>query len=436
MKISSPNFSLNKNEKHSCYIKLLHDLKSNNFTESSYEFSDKLDLISNDTNFPIAVKYKIQKPIMQLSTKVIEFSKTLDLTSNTSDLPKASLTIKSIGTADLKGNITLSTWLTSSHETFSLSPGESIQIDLSLERTTPVNSNSLLNESYAVNVISNAGTEKILCKYNVMSPQHSQYFLNLAKDQISKKQFKEALNNLNTVEKLEPNKSLTNEIFGDCYHIAAENINPIGDFEQAIKYYSKSIELDPKNSNLIHKRGKSYNRKSDHELAITDFNKALQLNPNFGEVLFDRGVIYKKLNKNDFAFKDFSGARKISPSNQKYINFYRNVIYHKIIEPMWIAPLITGLLGVVLGFILLGIGSSVSQNTIWTIQSIISGVIQGLIIGLGIIIFTDKKKLILLKLILPILFTVGLNGGWPGAGFYFYNNFFYIPIFNNFHCCF
>ena len=61
---------------------------------------------------------------------------------------------------------------------------------------------------------------------------------------------------------------------------------------QAIKDFSKAIELKPKFAEAYHNRGETHAIKGDSEFAIDDYNGAISLKPDFAEVYYSRGQAY------------------------------------------------------------------------------------------------------------------------------------------------
>lgn len=53
-----------------------------------------------------------------------------------------------------------------------------------------------------------------------------------------------------------------------------------GKYYDAIKAYTKAIELDPKKADYYVNRGDAYHNTNQYELAIADYKKALELDPN------------------------------------------------------------------------------------------------------------------------------------------------------------
>lgn len=86
-----------------------------------------------------------------------------------------------------------------------------------------------------------------------------------------------------------------------------------GNYEEAIKYYTTSIELDPNYWRSWYNRGVSKMQLDNHNGAINDFNHAIEVNPTFWGSWYSKGL--SKLQSGDFigAFKDFDNAIELNP---------------------------------------------------------------------------------------------------------------------------
>jgi len=110
----------------------------------------------------------------------------------------------------------------------------------------------------------------------------------------------------------------------------AINYNKIGDdyyfqqdYNKAVDYYTKAIELEPDNAEYYFNRGLSCHRLKEYEKAIADKSKAIELEPDNAQYYFSRGVSYDWLKEYEKAIADFSEAIKLDPNNAKY---YRSLV--------------------------------------------------------------------------------------------------------------
>ncbi|PDP63253.1 hypothetical protein CLI83_01760 [Porphyromonas gingivalis] len=102
----------------------------------------------------------------------------------------------------------------------------------------------------------------------------------------------------------------------------------VGSYEEAIKDYSKAIELDGKFAHAYYGRGNVYYKKGANEEAIKDFFKAIELDDKFVHAYHGRGIAYFKKGSYEEAIKDYSKAIEL---DDKYILGYygRGNVYYK-----------------------------------------------------------------------------------------------------------
>lgn len=65
------------------------------------------------------------------------------------------------------------------------------------------------------------------------------------------------------------------------------------DYDNAIKDYSKSIEINPNYALVYNNRGYAYYNKGEYDKAFEDSNRAIEINPNFAEAYNTRGEAEK-----------------------------------------------------------------------------------------------------------------------------------------------
>ena len=101
-----------------------------------------------------------------------------------------------------------------------------------------------------------------------------------------------------------------------------------GEYDLAVKYFTKAIELKPDYAIAYNNRGAVYRSKGEHDLAIEDCDKAIQLKSDYAEPYSNRGSTYR--NKGDYnrAIEDYDIAIKLKPSFvEAYYN--RGLAYHE-----------------------------------------------------------------------------------------------------------
>jgi len=84
--------------------------------------------------------------------------------------------------------------------------------------------------------------------------------------------------------------------------------NKKGDFDEAIRFYSKAISLKPDSAALFYVRGRAYVEKERYDNAISDFTRAITLKPTYAEAYNHRGVTYIGKGQSAQAITDFKKA--------------------------------------------------------------------------------------------------------------------------------
>jgi len=94
-----------------------------------------------------------------------------------------------------------------------------------------------------------------------------------------------------------------------------------GNYEEAIRYFTKAIDLNPLDAESYYSRGTAYFHKGQNNEAILDYTKALEINPGDAKVYYNRGIACYKKDQYDQAISDFSKALEINPNNaEAYYN--------------------------------------------------------------------------------------------------------------------
>jgi tetratricopeptide (TPR) repeat protein len=110
------------------------------------------------------------------------------------------------------------------------------------------------------------------------------------------------------------------------YFNYAMTLSKQDDHIEAIKYYTKSLEINPENSTSLNNRGFSYNLQGKYPEAIKDFDKAIELKPTFAYSYNNRGLAKIKLGKIEEGLADIQYSLKLDDKNAYS---YRNLgIYH------------------------------------------------------------------------------------------------------------
>ncbi len=83
-----------------------------------------------------------------------------------------------------------------------------------------------------------------------------------------------------------------------------------GNSREALKHFTKAIEINPKESKYYNDRGVAYKRSGDLEKALNDYEKSLEINPHYTNALNNRGVVYLEQGRYDDALASFQEALK------------------------------------------------------------------------------------------------------------------------------
>ncbi|MDR1862445.1 MAG: tetratricopeptide repeat protein [Treponema sp.] len=103
-------------------------------------------------------------------------------------------------------------------------------------------------------------------------------------------------------------------------------------FSEAIAFYSRILELNPDDTirSLIYKhRGMAYFARSHYEEAIRDFSKSLELDPQSYKAAYYRGIVCSVLERYDPAVESFNQSLAINPY-QPYGLYRRGQAYYHL----------------------------------------------------------------------------------------------------------
>ena len=101
-----------------------------------------------------------------------------------------------------------------------------------------------------------------------------------------------------------------------------------GEYDLAIKDFTKAIELKPDYAIAYNNRGAVYRSKGEHDLAIEDCNEAIRLKHDYAEPYSNRGAAYRNKGDYDRAIKDYDMAIRLKHDFvEAYYN--RGLAYHE-----------------------------------------------------------------------------------------------------------
>lgn len=87
------------------------------------------------------------------------------------------------------------------------------------------------------------------------------------------------------------------------------------DYDKAILYFNKVIQLDKNYTYAYAHRGFSYLKKGDNDKAIADCTQAIRLNPDYTTPYFTRGIAYGGKHDYDMAIADHETVLQRNPNN-------------------------------------------------------------------------------------------------------------------------
>ena len=107
-----------------------------------------------------------------------------------------------------------------------------------------------------------------------------------------------------------------------------------GELENAIKDYTRALELTPNRSELLIKRAKCYDELKQYKPAIKDLIEVLSMRPYRAEVYILRGKIYNKMEEHSLAEWDFNKAIELNPLKPDFYSdrgdFYTSIKKQKL----------------------------------------------------------------------------------------------------------
>ena len=84
--------------------------------------------------------------------------------------------------------------------------------------------------------------------------------------------------------------------------------------DDALKAYSRAIELSPNHTAAFNNRGVAYHGKGKLDLAVKDYNIAIKLNPDDANAYSNRGNVYREMGEFNRAIDDTNTAIKLNPN--------------------------------------------------------------------------------------------------------------------------
>ncbi len=105
----------------------------------------------------------------------------------------------------------------------------------------------------------------------------------------------------------------------------------IKEYEKAIEKYSKAIELKPDYEMAFYNRGNAYYHMRKYEKAIEDYTRAVELQPDYEIAFYNRGCVYANIEEYEKAIEDYTRAIELKPDYEKAF-YNRGNVYADIEE--------------------------------------------------------------------------------------------------------
>ena len=93
----------------------------------------------------------------------------------------------------------------------------------------------------------------------------------------------------------------------------------MGKIGDALTLCNKALEMNPRSSTLLDYKGEILYCLGDYEEALAYYNKALEIDQN-PTAFYDKGLVFQKLNRNDEAATALAKANELGFDPQNYIN--------------------------------------------------------------------------------------------------------------------
>ncbi|MFP4448674.1 MAG: tetratricopeptide repeat protein [Bacteroidota bacterium] len=145
-------------------------------------------------------------------------------------------------------------------------------------------------------------------------PEHAYFYLYDGQLKIKRERYDEAIQAFNKALRLVEegeDKKLRSKIY--VYRGAASQHKK--DYEKAEADYTKALELNERNPNVLTYRGSLYYNREEFDEALEDFNRVLELDPNNHYAQYNIGMSYFKQNKKHEACDAFHKACELGNRN-------------------------------------------------------------------------------------------------------------------------
>jgi tetratricopeptide (TPR) repeat protein len=89
----------------------------------------------------------------------------------------------------------------------------------------------------------------------------------------------------------------------------------MGNTENAISDFSRTIEIDPNHAKAFHLRGLAREKAGDDDEALKDFNTAIDIDPEYGAAYYSRATLLTKMGQENSAANDMKMVAHLTNVN-------------------------------------------------------------------------------------------------------------------------
>lgn len=103
----------------------------------------------------------------------------------------------------------------------------------------------------------------------------------------------------------------------EWFEVGFSTLYTVDNYQDAIREFSRSVQLDPSCGRAYFNRGMAYERIDNFQQAIEDYTKAIELSPQDGKAYYFRGMVYQRMEMNEAAVSDMKSASALGykPAN-------------------------------------------------------------------------------------------------------------------------
>jgi len=174
--------------------------------------------------------------------------------------------------------------------------------DDNIDAQHPINASDPNHKEYIENVFNGKKSN------SAVDPSNDIDWFQKGYDAGEAKEYENAIIYYNKAIQLKPD-------YADAYYNRGNAKYDLKDYTGAIADYNKAIQLNPDDAKAYNNRGGAKNNLKDYTGAIADYNKAIQLKPDYAKYYFNRGGAKYYLKDKYGACADYSKAGELGDSD-------------------------------------------------------------------------------------------------------------------------